>query len=202
MSDSDDKSWLKKILQAPFWLMRCFVGLLMDTTEFLERRMRAMTDWIRSKTESRDDYDVPVEQKSALARGWQRMHPSKILSVPVWILRSTFGWFIDAVEGTDRRFKRMIDRTDQLGQSVAQADSALLRFFRILWFPFVWIWIRVLTPLGSKLSLGPIFHRVGSATYWLWYPVAAFSSFLTTFLQTRSTGLVLWMVPLLSLIHI
>lgn len=200
MSDFEERSLLKKILYAPFGVLRWLVSLLTDLTEIFERLTQRLTRWLRNKTDADDGYDLPPTQTGSLRRVFQLAWLSKLFTLPLRIFQWMFGGVVEVTETIDRRFQGMVERTDHLGQSVAQADSALLRLFRVLRSPFEWFWFRVLAPVGRMFSLGGSFEKIGSATWWLWYPIAALISFLRTLVQTRRAGLLVWTVPLIVLL--
>jgi tetratricopeptide (TPR) repeat protein len=86
----------------------------------------------------------------------------------------------------ERRFKRVTKRTTRLGDSISQADSGLLRFFKRLTGPFKWFYKKILHPLSGRILSSPLYKRLKKRTYWAWYPLVAIASFVTGFFYTRS----------------
>jgi tetratricopeptide (TPR) repeat protein len=205
MNDFEEESWPKKLIQAPMLVVRWVVGLLMDATEFFERCMMALVGLFYRITDRTDEEDERlIQEDSRLVRVFRIFfrifRPSNLFYAPLCLMRWFVGLLMDLTETFDRRLQAVRYRVDEVGESFSRADSALMRLFRILTFPFVWLWFRVLSPWGRALSLNPIFQKIGAATYWLWYPLKAWAWFLGTFFQTRRQALVLWFFPLVLLI--
>lgn len=100
----------------------------------------------------------------------------------------------------ERRFRRASERTQGIGDSVTKADSFIKRWAFLLRAPFSKFWFSVLAPLGKRISKNPGLKKIGTGTYWLWYPFVALSAFGKTFLQTRRRAVLVWLAPLVILL--
>jgi tetratricopeptide (TPR) repeat protein len=125
-----------------------------------------------------------------------------LLKAPGRGAKKVMDGMLQTSENLERRLKRVRLGTDRVGDSLHKADSILLQLFKRILSPFTWIgtaWLAI-APVAQSISASSFVKRLEKATYWLWYPLVAISSFFSSFLYTRRRALLLWMLPVVMLL--
>jgi tetratricopeptide (TPR) repeat protein len=123
----------------------------------------------------------------------------QVLTAPIRLLGAVLTWLGTASESFERILQEAASRTFGLGDATEKANNFFERLQLVL-LPFFWLWNDVLSPVSRLLLNNPISRRIGSLTYWLWYPLFAVASFGHSFIQTRGRGVVVWSIPFLIVI--